>query len=146
MTITLRPITRDNVRESVGLRTSEEQKNFVAENSMSIAQAYTDPILIPRAVYADDIMVGFVMYGRDAETTVDWIIRVMIDARYQSQGYGRAAMRELIAQLSQQPDCKEIRLSFVPDNVVAERLYASLGFERTGEVEDDEIIMRLHVK
>jgi diamine N-acetyltransferase len=143
MTITLRPITRENVRESVGLRISDEQKSFVAENGLSLAQAYTEPDLVPRAIYADDTMVGFVMYGRDNETGADWIIRVMIDARYQGQGYGRAAMQELIALLRQQPDCKEIRLSYVPGNAVAERLYVSLGFEPTGEVEHGEVVMRL---
>jgi diamine N-acetyltransferase len=143
MTITLRPITRENVRESVGLRTTEEQKSFVAENGLSLAQAYTDPELIPRAIYADDTMVGFAMYGRDNATGVDWIIRVMIDARHQGQGYGRAAMQELIALLREQPDCKEIRLSYVPGNAVAERLYVSLGFEATGEVEHGEVVMRL---
>ena len=146
MTITLRSITRDNVVDCVRLQTTEAQKHFVADNGMSLAQAYTDPDLVPRAVYADDILVGFVMYGRDPTTNVDWIIRVMIDQRYQGQGYGRATMRELIAQLSQQPDCAEIRLSFEPDNVVAERLYASLGFQRTGEIEDGEVVMRLQVK
>jgi len=35
------------------------------------------------AIYADDTMVGFVMYGREAETGFDWIIRLMIDVRYQ---------------------------------------------------------------
>jgi diamine N-acetyltransferase len=146
MTITLRPITRENVVDCVRLQTTEAQKHFVADNGMSLAQAYVDPNLVPRAVYADDTLVGFVMYGRDPTTNVDWIIRVMIDQRYQGRGYGRATMHELIAQLSQQPDCAEIRLSFEPDNVVAERLYDSLGFERTGEIDDGEVVMRLRVK
>jgi ribosomal protein S18 acetylase RimI-like enzyme len=40
----------------------------------------------------------------------------------------------------------EIRLSFEPNNIVAERLYASLGFERTGEIEEGEVVMRLRVQ
>jgi hypothetical protein len=42
-----------------------------------------------------------------------------------------------------QRDCQEVFLSFVPENVGAEKLYSGLGFEQTGESDEDgEIIMR----
>ena len=52
-------------------------------------------------------------------------------------------MRELIKQLKEMPDCREVFLSYVPDNLAAEQLYLGLGFQKTGKVDEDgEIIMR----
>jgi ribosomal protein S18 acetylase RimI-like enzyme len=46
-------------------------------------------------------MVGFVMYGIDADDDNYWIYRLMIDARHQRKGYGRAAMTELLRRLQE---------------------------------------------
>jgi diamine N-acetyltransferase len=145
MAITLRPITRDNISQCIRLGTTEEQKNFVAPNVRSIAEAYVEPSFVPLAIYADDTLVGFVMYGRDPQTGFDWVIRLMIDAQHQGKGYGRAAMHEVLTRIRQQPDCKEIRISYEPANTVAEQLYRSIGFEPTGEIEDGEVVARLAV-
>lgn len=91
-------------------------------------------------------MVGFAMYGREAETGFDWIIRLMIDTRYQGRGYGRAAMEELLARLKQAPDSKGIKISYRPENRTAERLYAQLGFRPTGEIEEGEVVAQLQTE
>ena len=141
--VTLREITRDNLRACIELKTGPDQDGFVATNVVSIAQAYVEPTFVPRAIYDDETIVGFLMYGRDEKTGADWIIRLMVGAQHQRKGYARAAMQQALDLLSRQPDCKEILISYVPENVVAEQLYASLGFEPTGEVEDGEIVARL---
>jgi len=146
MTITLQNITRDNWRACIKLTTTEAQTHFVASNVASIAQAYVEPSFVPLAIYNDDTMVGFAMIGRDDETGVDWIIRFMIDQTMQGKGYGRAAMQVLLARIRQQPDCREVRLSYEPDNIVAERLYESLGFRPTGEIEHGEVVARLAIE
>jgi diamine N-acetyltransferase len=145
MAITLRAITRDNLSQCLRLSTTEEQKNFVAPNVRSIAEAYVEPTFVPLAIYADDMLVGFVMYGRDPQTGFDWVIRLMIDAQHQGQGYGRAAMHEVLVRIRQQPECKEIRISYEPENTIAEQLYRSMGFEPTGEIEEGEVVARLAV-
>ena len=66
----------------------------------------------------------------------------MIDHRYQRQGYGRAAMRALIEGLHAF-GYREIFCSYEPENEIAAQLYASLGFEDTGRVEDGEIVVCL---
>ena len=143
--VTLREVTRDNFRACIALKTADEQDGFVATNVVSIAQAYVEPDFVPRAIYDDDTIVGFLMYGRDATTGADWIIRLMIGSQFQRKGYGRAAMQQVIDLLGRQPDCKEIMISYVPENTVAEQLYASLGFEPTGEIDDGEVVARLMV-
>ena len=144
--IILRPITRDNFHACIDLKITADQEPFVANNVVSIAQAYVEPLFVPRAIYDGDTIVGFLLYGRDAKTGADWIIRLMIDAAYQGRGYGRAAMEQAIDLLKQQPDCKEILISYMPENAVAERLYASLGFVPTGEVDQGEVVARLAVR
>jgi RimJ/RimL family protein N-acetyltransferase len=45
--------------------------------------------------------------------------------------------------MKQIEDCREIYLSFVPENTSAEKLYSSVGFERTGEIsEHNEVVMK----
>jgi diamine N-acetyltransferase len=143
MAIQLRKITRDNLFECIKLSTADDQKEFVATNVVSIAQAYVEPAFVPLAIYADETIVGFVMYGRDNETGFDWIIRLMIDARFQGQGYGRAALEETLSILRQLPDSQGIKISYTPTNRTAERLYAQLGFRPTGEIEDGEVVAQL---
>ena len=146
MAIQLRKLSRDNLFKCIGLDTNEDQKEFVATNVVSIAQAYVEPTWVPLAIYADDTMVGFVMYGRDAETGFDWIIRLMIDTRYQGHGYGRAAMLELLPMLKQSPDSNGIKISCEPKNRTAERLYAQLGFRPTGDIEEGEVVALLQME
>lgn len=154
--ITLRPITTDNWVECIELTPTEEQQQhgFVATNVLSLAQAYAEPWWNPLAIYSGDTMVGFVMYGRWPETGipkhhgspepgVDYILRMMIDEHHQGRGYGRAAMQALIDRIKRQPGCREIQLDYDSVNVVAERLYSSLGFRPIYGSVDGEITARL---
>lgn len=143
MSVSLREINSQNFRECIKLKTAEGQERFVASNVFSIAESKVEPYLVPLALYHDDTLVGFTMYGRDPADGSYHIVRLMIDASHQGKGYAKQAMRELINLLKGMPDCKEIFLSYVPDNTVAEQLYLGLGFQKTGEVEDGEVIMRL---
>ncbi len=141
MTIELRPIDEENFRPVVGLDVRPGQNTFVATNVFSIAESKVSPYLEPRAVYAEGELVGFTLYGRDPETGKYWIVRLMVDAAHQGKGYGRAAVLALIEELRAMPECSEIFLSLVPGNEAAEGLYQSVGFERTGEIADGEIVM-----
>lgn len=57
--VTLREITAATVRAICALQTSEEQRRFVAPNAVSIAQAYFESRATFRAVYAEELPVGF---------------------------------------------------------------------------------------
>lgn len=146
MEITLKEVTQQNWRECVDLKVAPEQEHFVVPNLFSIAESKFEPDWRPLAIYAGDIIVGFTMYGRDERDSSYWIIRLMIDAAYQGRGYGRAAMTEVIRQLKQKPDCREIKISFVPENVAAEKLYLGLGFKPMGWIEDGEVVLMLFVR
>jgi len=137
VSIQLREITMDNFRECIHLNVREDQKYFVAPNVYSLAEAKADGVSNPLAIYNGDTMVGFIMYCFDPDEEMGYIDRLMVDARYQGQGYGKTAMLEVIQRLKSLPACKRIKTSFVHANEAADVLYAGLGFCRTGEVTED---------
>jgi diamine N-acetyltransferase len=146
MEVTLKEITKDNWRQCIDLKVGPGQQDFVASNLYSIAESKFEPDWAPQAIYQGEMMVGFTMYGPDPSTGSYWIIRLMVDERHQGQGYGRAAMQEIITRLKAIPNCTEIKISFAPENRIAERLYRSLGFQSTGLIIDGEVVLRLPVR
>jgi diamine N-acetyltransferase len=149
-TVTLKPITSENWRECIRLEVAEGQENWVAPNVQSLAESAFEPDagLVPLGVYDGDTMVGFVMYGypRYQGRNIWAIFRLMVDKSHQGNGYGRATMEQVIQKISAQPDCTEIYISYQPDNTIAAKLYASMGFLNEGEMVDDEILVRLPVQ
>ncbi len=145
MTLTFRPVNRDNFYQVICLDVRADQKTFVASNAVSIAETTIHPDWEALAIYADETLVGFTMWGKDDQYPVEewWIIRLMIDQAQQGKGYGRAAMEALIPRIQARTGGKAIFLSFEPENAVAEALYRSLGFQPTGRVEGGEIVYRL---
>jgi diamine N-acetyltransferase len=143
MNVTIKGITKENWRQAINLKVREDQQRFVAPNLFSIAQSKVEPYLVPVAIYDGETMVGFAMYGPDPADGSYWIVRLMVGEGLQGKGYGRAALHELVRLMSALPDCNEIKLSCVPDNVGAEGLYLDFGFEKTGIVEEGENVFRL---
>jgi diamine N-acetyltransferase len=92
-------------------------------------------------------MVGFLMYEpQTIENQPGYFIsRLMIDYRYQHNGYGRAGMKAILAELQARPNCYHISTSVHPENTVARQLYERLGFMATGERDEDKIVLRRFV-
>jgi len=133
----------ENFRECIRLSVAEGQRGFVASNMYSLAEAKADGVSNPLAIYSGDTMVGFTMYNFDSASGTGYIDRLMVAAGHQAHGYGRAAMSEVIRRLRETPGCVRIRTSFEPDNEVADALYYGLGFRRTGEVDEGEVVVLL---
>lgn len=143
-TVTLREVTKETVRAILRLKVAPEQEQFVASNAVSIAQAYFDrEIAWFRAIYADEVPVGFVMLSDDAAKAEYFLWRFMIDARYQGHGYGRRAIALLIEHVRTRPGAKELLVSCVPGDGSPCPFYEKLGFVYTGEQDEDELVMRL---
>jgi diamine N-acetyltransferase len=146
LSVELRPISKENYRACMKLTVREDQKDFVAPNIVSLVQAHYEGNLIPMGVYAGESMVGFIMFEENnGENGHRFIWRLMVDAEHQGKGYGKAVMQKALDFLSTKEDCREIWLSFEPENKGAEKLYLSLGFEHTGEMLDNEVCMRYRV-
>jgi diamine N-acetyltransferase len=153
--IHLEKLTYENADDVFELEVKEEQYPFVADNTYSVAQAYVTLIngghVFPFVIYNDKELVGFIQlaYGENAdqdgvsmEKDSYEIWRFMIDKRYQGRGYGREALRQAIEFIRTFP-CGKAELcwiSYEPENETARKLYASFGFEETGEMCGDEIV------
>lgn len=144
--VTLREITPENWRACVKLQVADDQKNFVATNAISLVQAaYGGGEWQPRAIYADETMVGFVLYGVEHYEGKDiwFIMRLMIDTTEQGKGYGSAAMHAVLtAMRTRTPQIPDVYISFVPENETARHVYSKLGFVDVGRTPDgSEILM-----
>lgn len=142
-TVSLRPITAENVHDVLRLRVAPEQEKFVASNAYSLAEALFEPKAWYRAVYADETPVGFMMMEEDPAQGKYYLWRFLIDGQHQGKGYGYQAMQLLIERVRQLPNATEMTLSYVPDEHSPQPFYKKLGFADTGEADEDELIMRL---
>jgi diamine N-acetyltransferase len=148
MTITLRDVNHDNWEDVIGLEVASDQREFVAPNIYSLLEAnYSGPYYdcFPHAIYEGDTPVGFVMYAYFTfEGRRVWgIWRFMIAEQHQRKGYGRAALQLTIEQMRKKHQCREILISFVPENIGAKTLYMQAGFANTGKMHDGEIVYQL---
>lgn len=153
--IELRKITDDNFNECIKLEPKEGQKNYVASNICSLAEAYValtnnECLPLPYAIYNNDIMVGFIMLSYNKADNEDgenkyWVWRLMIDKQYQGKGYGKEAMTNALELIRtfQYGKASAVYISYEPENIVAKTLYAFLGFVETGEIEDGELVAKL---
>jgi len=140
MSITLREIDSENFHEVISLNVEK----YCASNIYSLAQAKIYPDAIPLAIYNDDVLVGFIMYGIEPRDNNEyWIARFMIDEKYQQNGYGTKALQILIEKIKRDKSHDKIKISTNPKNTIAIKLYAKLGFYETGELHDGEALMIL---
>lgn len=143
--VTLREITPETVNAVLALSVADSQKHRVASNAKSIAQAHFEEAAWFRAIYADDKPVGFVMLHDEAlraeprQAGYLFLWRFMIDQRFQEMGFGREAMRLVIAHARTRPDVKRLQTSWVPGEDSPERFYLKLGLVSTGMDADGEM-------
>jgi diamine N-acetyltransferase len=140
--VQLKPVDRDNWRAMVRLKTRPGQEHFVSTPAWSLSSCYVRKYgdnyeYTPMVIADGDTIVGYVTLVCDPASFEDyWIDDIMIDAIYQGHGYGRAAMKLVLAMLQQRyRKCRTIKLTCFRGNDNAAALYKSLGFELTGEVD-----------
>ena len=157
----LEEVNGRNVRDILRLSVSETQKSYVADNGISIIEAYTaitgNGHAFPFGIYKHEIPVGFLMIGFGADDYWDdapaiaegnynlW--RLMIDEAYQGKGYGKEAVKLALDFIRSFP-CGKAEycwLSYEPDNEAARQLYRSYGFTETCEMDGRELIAILRL-
>jgi len=143
--VSLREITSETVVQICKLSDtlSEQEQKMVAPNAISIAQAHFSDKAWFRAIYADEMAVGFIMLYDDSENPEYFLWRLMIAGPYQGKGYGRKAIELLVEYVKTRPGARELSTSYVPIEGGPEGFYRKMGFEPTGEVDDGEIVVRL---
>jgi diamine N-acetyltransferase len=141
--VELRTITKDNLEDVLKLDVFDYQKSYVSSIAHSLAQAYVyRDTAFPFAIYTDEILVGFIMLGFYKKKQQYTLWKLLIDKKYQNQGYGKGAVQKGITYLTDTFGAKEIYVGVSSGNNRAKRLYASIGFKTTGFVENDMEEMR----
>ena len=145
MKIVLKPIDETNRDAVIALSVREDQP-FVAPNDYSLKQAEETNaeypgVARPFAIYAEDRLVGFCMFSfaPEAEDEDDryWLWRFMIDKSEQGNGYGQAALDEIIRYFREH-GADVLYLSTEPENECGVHVYHKAGFQETGEIDDGE--------
>lgn len=150
MKIALREITEQNRQKCCSLKVDPAQAEYIASNEGSLKEAQENAeVARPFAIYADDEMIGFTMFAWD-ENNEDpedkyWLWRFMIDRSLQGKGYGRLALKEIIRYFKDN-GADIITLSTKPSNRTALSLYHQFGFKENGEMNDEEIVLKLQLQ
>jgi len=148
-------ITNKNIWKVCALEPFDDQKDFVADNIQSLAEAYATRNegnnALPLAVYNDDVLIGFVMIGKGTVGNPDesdlikenysfW--RFMIDKKYQGLGLGKQTIDAVMDLIRTFPfgEAKKVWLSYEPENTHAREIYQKYGFAENGEMCGNEIV------
>src|SRR5204862_7652587 len=129
--IQLKGVTAETSQACAGLALGPDRQDLVASNAESLDGARSDPAGRPRAIYAGERIVGFLMYDAgepEDEPREALIYRFMIDREHQGRGYGRAALAKALDEISAIPGVRKVSISYMPGNPTAKTFYASLGF------------------
>jgi diamine N-acetyltransferase len=130
-----------NWRQAVDIAPRPDQERFVAPVARYLCLAHYGGEWHPRAIEADGSIVGHLMWAVDDADDSVWLGGLIIDASEQGRGIGRGAVVAFLDRFTQNGHTN-VALSYSPENTVARRLYADIGFVETGETVDDEIVAR----
>ena len=152
----IRPVTKDNWRELIKLQVRDDQKGFVASNVKSIAESqfgFDEPEhghwdFHPFGIYDGDEPVGFLMYGYNFGHPEQqaFIVRLMVDEKYQGKGHGRFGMEAMLEIFHADERIRQVSISYEPENEGARKLYASLGFVEPGKLVEGETLAILKLR
>ncbi|WP_328443082.1 MULTISPECIES: GNAT family N-acetyltransferase [unclassified Amycolatopsis] len=148
-TLTVEKITPENVAATCQLAVEEHQKDFVAPVAVSLAEAYTQPeVAWPRLIRADGEPAAFVMGAFDPGAELDFfrcgIWRLNVGAGVQGRGYGRFAVEAVLDEARRRGE-KAATVLWLPAEGGPEDFYLKLGFRRTGQTFNGEVVGRIEL-
>ena len=153
--VSLREITDANRSEIEALSVTPQQETFVASVADSLVEAAETPDAKPwcRAIYAGETPVGFVMISDNIAPEHPeylgpyFLWRLLIDARWQGLGYGRATLDLIVDYVRSRPGAETLFTS-VTSTADGSPLgfYLRYGFTLTGAVFDAEPVLALQLR
>lgn len=121
------------------------QEEFVNPAGFSIGRAYLNPEdNLPCVICkADGTRIGYIVLRTWLGQGSGFNWSFYLDKEFQGLGYGKAAAR-LAVQILKAVDPKvPIKLSTEQDNLKAQRLYESIGFSKSDELDGDDLVFIL---
>ena len=149
--VSLRSLDDSNREAIEALRVSPRQEQFVSSVTDSLQEAAEHPDAHPMywAVYDGDTPVGFVMIADEVdnpEYIPQYLWKLMIDERYQGQGFGSATLDLIVEYFRGRPGVEVLNTSAGQGEGSPLGFYERYGFERTGEIRFDEVMLRLRLR
>lgn len=143
--IKIKTIDEDNFYDVLELKLPDDE--FVADNMFSLAEAWLSKgDMMPYAIYLEDELVGFIMLEKNYKKNGLGILRMMIAEKHQNKGYGSACLKLVLENPKHHETYDFIYLYVVPENERAKHVYKKAGFYETGEIEEDELVLRYDLK
>jgi diamine N-acetyltransferase len=147
--VSLRPITDANRDAVEALAVTPEQRRFVSGVRESLREAAAEPEAraISWAIYDEETPVGFVMIADEVgspEYIPHFLWKLLIDERHQGRGFGTATL-DLIVEYFRSRGVGAMSTSAGQGDGSPVTFYERYGFERTGELHGDEIMLRLEI-
>ena len=139
--IRLETVNPDNWR--LRLKVSDAQESFVADSATMLARAYAYRESRSKAyvIYNDTLPVGMALYYDCAELNAYDLSQLFIDERYQGNGFGIEATKQILDKMKSDSKYDKVILCYIDGNEAARNMYEKLGFTLTGDRDEDEIIM-----
>jgi diamine N-acetyltransferase len=138
--ISLRPVTRANVRALCDLELADGQRHLVGPAAYTVAEGNYEPGALLRAIYRGERPVGVLLV--EVETGTPYLVRFMVDRRFQGAGIGRAAVELLLEEL-RAAGWSEIETSYFPGADGPAGFWHRCGFRDTGrERHGEPVAMR----
>ena len=139
--IRLETVNPDNWR--LRLKVSDAQKSFVADSATILARAYAyrESRSKEYVIYNDTLPVGMALYYDCAELNAYDLSQLFIDERYQGNGFGIEATKQILDKMKSDSKYDKVILCYIDGNEAARNMYEKLGFTLTGDRDEDEIIM-----
>jgi diamine N-acetyltransferase len=138
--VSLRAVTRENVRAVCDLELAEGQQDLIAPAAFTVAEAHYEPGALLRAIYLGDAPVGVLLVEFKGHE-VPYLVRFMIDGAHQGQGIGGTAIAQLLEAL-RAAEFTALEVSFNPRNGGAGPFWRGMGFEETGRITHGEPVAR----
>lgn len=141
--IHLEPITWDNFWKVIELEVSQDQKEFLPDVAVYMAQSYVNLSLEYSdqcfAIYDQDDLIGFTKiifvpravlpYRMDVDSFM--IDAFLIDQKFQGKGYGKKAFEVVLDHISKRKtDDVAISLTCYEKNEVAKKLFTKYDFKK----------------
>lgn len=133
--VVLKLVDESCFEEVIRLEVEVSDKNFVASNLRSLAEAWLyreNEDVFPYAILTSDHVVGFDLLEKDKEEQHFLVWRLMIDKKFQGQGFGKSALKSIIKMASDEAVYLYVQVDYVRENHRMERLLKSLSFEQIG--------------
>jgi diamine N-acetyltransferase len=150
--VSLRPLSESNRQAVEALRVSPSQERFVSSVAQSLREAaeHPDARALCWAVHAEDTPVGFVMIADEVRSPPympHYLWKLLIDERYQRQGFGTATLDLIVEYFRGRPGVEVLNTSAGQGDGSPIAFYERYGFEQTGELwSDDEVLLRLRLR